>query len=166
MRNSMLPVLFCQERNLIGAEVGVNECKHTESLLTRMELKKLYLIDPWENYPDYEYETSIHHKLKKAKRATYDFASKYNAIEIIEKYSVDAAEDIKDGSLDFVYIDANHTYPYVLQDIEVWTPKVRSSGIVSGHDHNYYEVANAVKDYCEKNGRKYKYEAEEWWFIK
>jgi hypothetical protein len=57
---------------------------------------------------------------------------------IIEKFSAEAVLDFPDNSLDFVYIDGNHELPFVLWDIINWTPKVRSGGIVAGHD--YYET--------------------------
>jgi len=48
---------------------------------------------------------------------------------------MDAVKMFDDGSLDFVYIDANHEWPFVTQDIFYWSKKVRSGGIVSGHDY-------------------------------
>jgi hypothetical protein len=40
--------------------------------------------------------------------------------------------------LDFVYIDGNHSLPYVIADLAAWVPKVRPGGIVSGHDFRQY----------------------------
>lgn len=37
-------------------------------------------------------------------------------------------------SLDFVFIDADHRYSYVKKDIAMWLPKVKSGGIIAGHD--------------------------------
>jgi hypothetical protein len=56
-------------------------------------------------------------------------------VHIVKKFSMDALEDFEDESLDFVYIDANHEWPYVTNDIYYWSQKVRSGGIVSGHDY-------------------------------
>ena len=73
---------------------------------------------------------------------------------LIRKSSLDAASDFEDGSLDFVYIDANHAFEYVVADIAAWTPKVRDGGVVSGHDyiHRYFpsvalHVIEAVHGY-------------------
>lgn len=54
--------------------------------------------------------------------------------------SVDAAKLFDDKSLDFVFIDANHKYDYVSADIAAWFPKVKSGGIISGHDYNADEM--------------------------
>ena len=58
-------------------------------------------------------------------------------IECIIKPSIEAAKDIEDKSLDLVFIDADHSYESVLQDIKAWLPKVRKGGILSGHDYDY-----------------------------
>ncbi len=46
-----------------------------------------------------------------------------------------------DESLDFVYIDADHRFDYVMEDLIAWGRKVRKGGIISGHD--YYRFRNA-----------------------
>ena len=46
-----------------------------------------------------------------------------------------AAKKFEDESLDFVFIDADHHYDSVKQDIEVWWPKVKQGGILAGHDY-------------------------------
>ena len=84
--------------------------------------------------------------------------------------SVDFAKTIPDNSLDFVYIDANHSYACVMDDMTAWTPKVRSGGIVSGHDYDIADVKKAVDEYIAKH----QYElyitddavSPSWWFVK
>lgn len=49
--------------------------------------------------------------------------------------SVQAAEMIEDGSLDFVFIDAIHDYEHVREDILTWVPKIRKGGMISGDDY-------------------------------
>jgi hypothetical protein len=48
---------------------------------------------------------------------------------------MDALKEYTDGSLDFVYIDGDHSFPYIAQDIYEWSKKVRVGGMVSGHDY-------------------------------
>ena len=50
----------------------------------------------------------------------------------------------RNGSLDWVFIDANHTYDAVLADILAWSPKLKASGLLSGHDFGLAGVAEAV----------------------
>ena len=60
--------------------------------------------------------------------------------------TVEAARHVPDGTLDFVFIDADHTYEGCKRDIEAWLPKVRSGGMISGHDYNWPSVRQAVDE--------------------
>jgi hypothetical protein len=64
-----------------------------------------------------------------------------NVTIIKEKTSV-ACDQIKDGSLDFLYIDACHKYQAVKSDIELWLPKIKDGGKIGGHD--YISSTNGV----------------------
>ena len=65
-----------------------------------------------------------------------------------------------DGFFDFVFIDANHSYEAVREDVAAWAPKVRSGGIVSGHDYypgkSYKQcgVIQAVDEYVAAHHHK------------
>jgi len=63
------------------------------------------------------------------------FAQFSPRLRLIEKPTVDAAADIEDGSLDLVFIDANHTYEGCRDDILAWRPKLRAGGWLTGHDY-------------------------------
>jgi cephalosporin hydroxylase len=64
------------------------------------------------------------------------------------------AMSFEDNSLDFVFIDASHDYQSVKQDIEAWLPKVRSGGIIAGHDYEPNEFPGVVQAVNEAfNGR-------------
>jgi hypothetical protein len=78
---------------------------------------------------------------------------------LIEGFSVDVARTIEDESLDWVYIDADHTYHSVKEDLNIWFPKVRKGGVVSGHDYvNYskngytFGVIEAVDEFVKEHG--------------
>lgn len=70
------------------------------------------------------------------------FVGHYNAVKAT---SVDASTQYEDESLDFVFIDAQHTYEAVREDIDVWLPKVKKGGYLAGHDYNHGPVAKAVR---------------------
>jgi predicted O-methyltransferase YrrM len=59
----------------------------------------------------------------------------------------EAADFVQDDSLGFVFIDADHSYDSAIDDIKNWEPKVRSGGLVCGHDTHFPEVYRAVRDY-------------------
>ena len=111
-----------------GVEIGVNQGEYGITLCKAG--LKMYGVDCFENYVGYkrvgEYKTP--YKEAVANLKGYDY-------KIIPKYSMDALEDFEDNSLDFVYIDGNHTLPYICMDIFGWERKVRRGGIISGHDY-------------------------------
>lgn len=67
-------------------------------------------------------------------------------VTAIEGDSAASAARFADGSLHAVFIDADHSYEGCLRDIKAWTPKVRSGGIVSGHDAPHPPVLRAVRE--------------------
>lgn len=71
----------------------------------------------------------------------------------LEMSSIAAAHLYDDASLDFVFIDADHSYYAVAQDIDAWRPKVRSGGLLAGHDFcNWpgFGVIEAVSERFER----------------
>lgn len=62
----------------------------------------------------------------------------------VRSTSLDAAEIYADSSIDMVFIDAAHDYDNVLADIKAWAPKVKSGGIISGHDWHHSPIKQAV----------------------
>jgi len=67
-------------------------------------------------------------------------------VEIIKNFSKHASFSFKNKSLDFVYIDGEHIYNAVVEDIQHWVPKIKPGGYIAGHDYWYNDVVGAVKD--------------------
>ncbi len=136
----------------VGAEIGTERAIFAKRICVSNPDVKLYCIDPWLAYRGYREHVSqskLDNFYDEAKQrlAPYDCT-------LVRKFSVDAARDFKDGSLDFVYIDANHALMYVVQDLHMWIPKVRKGGLIAGHDmverKNYsygMHVVQAVRAY-------------------
>lgn len=146
-----------------GAEIGVASGINSKSILKELNVEKLYLIDVWDNYYEGGYKGNM--------EANYNLTLKKfrndKRVKIIKDFSLNAVKKIGDNSLDFVYIDGNHTYKYVYQDIEGWFPKVREGGVIAGHDvFNGREVLEAVKDFCSENKIIFNIELPDWYFIK
>ena len=126
-----LPEFFKEMGFKVGAEIGVERGKFIE-ILCRDGLK-LYAIDPWMAYDDLKVKNS-----QKKHDAFYEEAKERLApydCTIIRKTSMEAVKDFEDGSLDFVYIDGNHSFKYVVEDIWEWSKKVKKGGVISGHDY-------------------------------
>jgi hypothetical protein len=115
----------------VGAEVGVWEGEHAEILFKANPNLMLHGIDTWapyrenRDYHSYSYQPAYEKACSVL--APYNFKT-------IRKYSMEAVHDFKNRSLDFVYIDANHGFRYVIDDITEWSKKVKRGGILFGHD--------------------------------
>jgi len=135
----------------IGAEIGVLEGKHAELIIKYLpELKKLYLIDSWKEYPDSVYpdpaRANQEEMDKRMERVIQKFKDDKRVV-IIHNESVNAALEVKE-LLDFIYIDANHRYEFIASDILAWYHKVKSGGLICGHDYNKPDVQRAVTEFC------------------
>lgn len=69
----------------------------------------------------------------------------FKQLHVIKSSSVEAADLFPDGYFDMVYIDADHSYLGVFEDIKAWIPKVKINGILGGHDYNKRSVRKAVR---------------------
>lgn len=119
-----------------GAEVGTGTGR------TAMEVLKacsaLHLIEvAW--YPGPELIEGIAYcECQRARRTWQRHIEPYlHRVTIIELPSHEAVTKVKDESLDFVFIDADHAYEECLRDIQVWSPKVRLGGLICGDDYEH-----------------------------
>lgn len=67
----------------------------------------------------------------------FDYAAQFSdRARLVTGDTVATAAEIPDGSLDFVFIDADHSYEAVRKDIDAWRWKVRNGGWLGGHDYS------------------------------
>ncbi len=83
-------------------------------------------------------------------------------INPIKKFSLEAVTDYEDRSLEFVFIDACHTYHEVTKDLEAWYPKVKLGGILAGDDYNWKEVKKAVDDFFKDKDHDLQVKGNSW----
>jgi predicted O-methyltransferase YrrM len=142
------------------AEVGIGYGFHAKEILTNTKLNKLYLIDPMKYYPNDGFAVDVLQNggfdplVSKIKEHLTDFNSKYtwfrkSSITITE-------EEIPNESLDAVFIDADHSYEAVTQDLNFWWNKLKKGGWMLGDDYNnnFPGTVKAVNEFAEKNNFK------------
>jgi len=161
---------YFKNKEIIGAEIGVFEGSNSKFLLRNLNFKKLYLIDPYGNYSDNQtvekYDSCLQKRTLKAERKAKRRLKKYsNKIIWIKKPSSKAIKEIKE-KLDYIYIDGNHRYPYVKEDIEKYYKILASKGILSGHDIGDKEVQRAFWEFVIKNKLTSNILREDWWIEK
>lgn len=146
-----------------GAEIGVWKGGFSEHLCRQHPGLHLLCVDPWQSYPDWQ---DAKHKPDPvdAQRVMNEAYAKACArlarlnCTIVREHSVVAAASVLDQSLDVVYIDGNHGYQAVLDDLAAWTPKVRRGGAVCGHDFKvspekpFIQVVDAVNAFTRERG--------------
>lgn len=128
--------------NPTGAEIGVFAGELSRRLLSRQDLT-LYLVDSWAATHDERYAKSgdFHATLSQARQDYYAKLTQHmvsfagERARIVRKDSLSAAAAVPDQSLDFVFIDADHSYEGCAADIDAWLPKIKPGGFLSGHDY-------------------------------
>ena len=126
-----------------GAEIGVHKGRYSRYICDRVPGIELFCVDPWLAYDDYVECKKDQEGMNYCYETTVRRLASYNC-NVIRASSLDAVKYFDDYSLDFVFIDGNHSFRYVIDDIEEWSKKVRVGGIVSGHDYwNSYDLNNS-----------------------
>lgn len=128
-------------RNARGVEVGVFRGALSGYLL-RKGVARLFMVDTWapaEEQPEHYRETKDYCAGLTAAECAANEALARNVARdgravVLKLPSVEAAAQINDGSMDFVFLDADHSYEGVRDDIAAWLPKVRKGGWIGGHD--------------------------------
>lgn len=142
------------EKPLTGVEIGVFKGEHALSLLTHLNMDCLFLVDPYLVYKGYEPDKL--HGIKEEEMAKKALDRYAHNITWVKKFSSDAAREIP-NELDFVYVDGNHSYDAVKQDIELYYPKLRRGGVIGGHDmfnsvtNEHDGVVRAFTEFSAKN---------------
>lgn len=138
-----------------GVEMGVFDGRYSEVLLQNNPNLELWSVDCWQVYDGYK-DHRFQRSVDRAYARAVERLKPYNC-HIVKKFGMDALADFEDESLDFVYLDGNHQYKAISQDLPAWAKKVRIGGIVSGHDYyvtksNKAGVIHAVDEYVAKHG--------------
>ena len=135
--NTILPYIP-KNKKLIIAEIGVRYGDGISWCFKNYSIEKYYAIDPYTPYK--EYEIDGFNKILKQKSGDKLFSQvknkyKQKQIQFIRKFSDDAVNLIPNNSLDICFIDGNHEYNYVMNDIKNYLPKVKKGGIICGDDY-------------------------------
>lgn len=164
-------ITFVHERfgktPLIGAELGVETGDNALYMLKTLNIKRLYLVDAYAPYIDGD-ESGLQRDPTEFYAVAQNTLKKYEEkIQFILRFSEQAAELLPEN-LDFVYIDANHSYEYVKKDMEAYYPKIKSGGVIGGHDFStpFQGVMQAVTEFNQRLGIKLYVKQPDWWIVK
>lgn len=129
---------------VVGVQVGTGGGNTSGYLLEHC--KNLHLIEV-AYYPNDGYNNSTEAAKKKWLNRIRRFRDR---VTILRGPSCEVAQRVSAGRIDFVFIDGDHSYECVMEDICLWYPKVKQGGLVCGHDYlhpDFPEVTEAVKEF-------------------
>ena len=148
----------------VGAEIGVHNGDFSARLLTALRPWKLHLIDPWIHHTDEAYRDAWYGG--RAADGQKEMDARYQAVcrrfardircgvaVVHRKTSAEALAELSEQSLDWVYIDGNHRYEYVMEDLRLSLARTRVGGLVTGDDYGdggWWQggVKKAVDEFC------------------
>mgnify|MGYP001161016714 CR=1 FL=1 len=158
-------ILYQINKKSIFAEVGVWKGDFSEKINKISNPKKLILVDPWifdEKIrgcaPQVNGQEPLNQKyFDNAKSETIKKFINCKNIQIIDNYSYEASMLFPDEYFDYIYIDGEHTYTAVTNDLNYWYPKLKKNGSIYGDDYYWREADNslslhrAYQDFIYKN---------------
>ena len=135
--------------NSIVAEIGVDKGDFTKIIIDTCSPKKIHLIDSWSStrYPEEKY---------KFVRNRFNVEISKNIVELNRGFSTSILENFPDNYFDWVYLDTDHGFEVTYSELLILHKKVKSGGIISGHDYCRYSsngnsrfgVIEAVNKFC------------------
>lgn len=148
MRFHFLEVMVRQHRWHTGVELGCLAGRTTGHLMRSCPSLRLVAVDLFAPQPDNPgpegWEHHPHEKHEAQLRAMEKgFAPR---LKVVKDLTVNAAQRYADNSIDFIFIDADHSYEGCRADIEAWLPKVKPAGFLFGHDINWPGVLRACEE--------------------
>jgi hypothetical protein len=133
-----------------GAELGVKRGWNIFYLLSHCPtLELVHAVDLWEPQPENPLQDYVKWRLPAIyKRVLRDIAALgfESRVAVHKNWTHEAAKEIPDRSLDFIFIDADHRYEAVKRDIITWRSKLKKGGFLAGHDAHFDGVKQALKE--------------------
>jgi len=125
-----------------------------------------YCVDLWSGVVAYSLNKDIKSDDKFYTEFTNNISTVSNYIKPLRMPSLEAAASFEDNTIDFIFIDASHDYENVKADLAVWYPKLKSNGVIGGHD--YATAAPGVVKAVDEFVLEYKLNLQiisNWWYV-
>lgn len=137
------------KKNCTCAELGIFEGEFSEKILNIVNPSKFYMVDIFAGEMMSADKNNENMKyIKNLELVYYALVKKYQddkRVSIYKGTSGTFLDSMPDNSLDFVYIDANHSYEGVKLDIFKSYEKIKTGGFICGHDYNNVYHPGVVK---------------------
>jgi hypothetical protein len=147
-------LLISLGKGLSVAEIGVFKGDFSKFISEYLEPKELFLVDFFEGYVgsgDKDGNNMTYTWLEQEMISLKSYFENHKNTYIIKNTSRDFLNSIEDNKLDLIYIDADHDYKSVREDLELSFNKVKIGGHICGHDYvapRFEGVVRAVDEFC------------------
>lgn len=185
-RDKFFPLMIERLGYKTGAEIGVDKGAFSHHLLSKTNLERLYCIDCWmddfgSDHKPEEYDPVGDNRMQTAMKLLGEFGER---AQFMKATSAIASQSIPNDSLDFCYIDGDHSLEGIYTDVYSWIHKVRIGGMLAGHDYkdgpksgikDYWggQLPYLIKSVVDNFGLQYGYKVHEvggrimsWYFVK
>ena len=153
--SGLIPYIKRQGPDLVGLEIGVARGESSYTILEKCpNVKKLYGIDPYKAFDDWVGHIDQAHNDKTKEIAIKnlsEFGDRFVSVFGLDSKTVAMDDGFFQESLDFIFIDGDHSYEGALFDMESFYPLVKKGGLFSGHDYNLPTVQKALVEFRNKN---------------
>lgn len=151
----------------LGVEIGVAYGSNSYNLLNNFSELKLYSIDPYVAYSDVDIMSNNTSGIKGNQLFEYTsnrLSSAFGERSVFYRETSDTAKDkFEDGSLDFVFVDGDHSFNGVTKDLNNMKSKIKLNGVLAGDDYGLFDVKPAVDKFCLENNKVLNIKGLVWW---
>lgn len=146
------PTLEWLHSNAFGncVEIGTYGGRSAYAIASSNQVSSLFCIDSWQDY------NNVHRKPIQAQSEGFPSFTRLlsDHSELPIRFVIGSSLDpavvnlIENDSIDFLFLDGNHEYEHLLQEISLWMPKVNAEGIICGDDYHFRSVKRAVDSFA------------------
>jgi predicted O-methyltransferase YrrM len=167
MRESLkFAVEHFQDRPVVSVEVGVAAGANAMKIFKALNTAQMFLIDSWTLAYNHESHAWLLETCKAFERLT-------SKVFIVRHQAIGASQIFNKDQIDYLYLDDNHAPQHVYNELVAYYDKVKSGGIMAGHDWaDNGRASKAVKEFCAKNDLEYSFaqndgeKVADWWIVK
>src|SRR3990167_4155332 len=138
-------MMFVEIGTYMGGTIGRLASKIKEKKIHPL----IYCVDKWICDDIAEGHRKMHNTYDHFYEKFIDNMTKIGVLDLIrclKMDSIEASKEFKDQSIDFIFIDGCHSYPYVKNELIVWLPKMKPNSILCGHDFPVPQIKQAVNE--------------------
>ena len=144
-------ILLQLNKSSVIAEIGVWRGEFSNLIYNFSLPKKLILVDPWVFdpkirgcAPQVDGNEPLNQKFfDDAKLSVYKKFKGLEEVNILDTDSFNASTIYDDNYFDYIYIDGEHSYNAVFNDLTYWYPKLKKNGKIFGDDFYWREEDNS-----------------------